>query len=694
MRKNIRIVLLLLMAFVSVTHVNAGDNLKKHLKKAKKYRNLNKFEASESQYLKAISADPTSFDAHFELGLLYEAAFYDPSKALESFAKAEDVMTDTVYELYYHLGRAYHYFEDYDKAISYYNLYQRGIEKGDDGAIVTDHSIRKIRQAKFAQSYDEHAFDGMMVNIGEGVNSGFSEYVPVFIKKDSSLLFTRRGTENLGDYYWDNLYYEDMYVSYYKNGELSKARSLKGISGPLNKINNTKKHEAVVDISPGGDTLLLYIKNKLWFSKFENEKWSEPEKFGKEINIAKYQRHACFSPDGKTLYFSSNSDDGKGGLDIYMSTFKDGAWGEAKNLGDEVNTSGNEDSPFMSADGKTLYFASTGHDGMGGYDMFSTAYQNGAWSHPVNLGTPINSPADDIYLKIEDEEKGIALISSNRKNGHGKMDIYEFKPFGIPEFKDCDLKVNEPYIVEAEDIHIEAFGKDTAYVNTMEIYEATGSKAGKDSITHYFWKYDDQQYEQYAYEMVFDEVGTEKLVLEVISRSEDGFETHYCLTKEITVIDKPVIDDTPDFALEPIYFDFDKYFIRKDAKETMEFNINELTENPNVLIEVIGHTDSKGSDSYNIKLATKRANAAVDYLIKKGISKERIVTIISKGEAEPAVPNTNPDGSDNPDNRQKNRRVEFKPVTNATSMDFSIPSYEDSMNYIEPFNEDFDCFTY
>lgn len=673
LKTALKAILMVCITAFTFTPGYAGDNVKKHLKKAKKYRNLNKFEAAENQYLMAVKADPTSFDAHFELGLLYEAAYYDPSKALESFVKAEDVMKDTVYELYYHLGRAYHYFEEYDNAIKYYELHKKGVESGSDGAIVTDYSIRKIKQAQFANTYDKHELDGMMVNLGDGVNSSFSEYVPVFIEKDSSLLFTRRGTENLGDYYWDNLHYEDMYVSYYENGELSKARSLKGISGTLNKINNTKKHEAVVDISPSGDTLILYIKNKLWYSTYEKDKWSQPEKFGKEINISKYQRHACFTPNGKTMYFSSDSETGKGGYDIYMSKLENGAWGEATNMGDVINTTGNEDSPFISNDGKTLYFASTGHEGMGGYDMFSSQMKDGAWTEPINLGTPVNSPADDIYLKIENETQ--IYLSSNRKGGFGKMDIYEFKPYGIPLFEDTEEKIY-----------------DTVYVSTMEIYEALDSVAGMDSVTHYFWKYNDEVYEQFAYEMIFDELGTEELDLELISRNDDGYETHHRVNWEILVIEQPAIDTglvAGDFDLKPIYFDFDKYFIRKDAKEIMEYNLEQLNENPNVMIEVIGHTDAFGSDSYNMKLATKRANAAVEYLVKEGIGKERITTIISKGESEPAVPNANPDGSDNPNNRQKNRRVEFKPVTNSTAIELIAPSthqeYQDWS--IEGFNE-------
>lgn len=115
MKTPTKILFLVLIAILASPNVHAGDKIKKHLKKAKKYRNTNKFEAAENQYLMAVQTDPTSFDAHFELGLLYEAAFYDPTRTLESFVKAEDVMKDTVYELYYHLGRAYHYFEDFDK---------------------------------------------------------------------------------------------------------------------------------------------------------------------------------------------------------------------------------------------------------------------------------------------------------------------------------------------------------------------------------------------------------------------------------------------------------------------------------------------------------------------------------------------------------------------------------------------------
>lgn len=753
--KYLSIIIITLLSTLLTFESFGGDSTRKHLKKAQKYRNLNKFESSENEYLLAIQEDPNNFQAQFELGLLYESAFFDPQKALDAYKKAEKVMNDTVYELFFHLGKSYHHFEKYDDAIKYYNLYKKGAESGSDGAIVTDYSLKKIEEARFAKTYQTHHLDGMMINLGDKVNTGFSEYVPVLIEKDSSLLFTRRGTENLGDYYWDNMYYEDMYVSKFKDGELTQAESFKGLNGPLDNINNTKKHESVVEISPSGDTLILYQKNKLWYSTFTDGKWSEPEKFGNNINISGYQRHGCLSPDGKSFFFSSDDKDGNGGFDLYVSHLEDGEWGEAKNLGNGINSTGNEDAPFISKDGKSLYFSSTGHEGMGGYDVFVSQLENGVWSAPLNLGTPVNSPADDIYFKVQNDD--LVFVSSDRAGGFGNMDIYKFRPYGIPEFKDCISWVNKTYTVKldarqsvdkggvpliyewelgdggmaygkvleytyqrpgtytiklnaidsltgvriynqeliaivsqnpitigSDDIHIEIYGLDTVKVGSDEVYDATVSQVPEDSITHYYWTYKKELYQQDTLSLSFPEVGSDTIYMEVISRDAEGFETHRCVTKVIAVLSEKDFDQFTDqtdsneiainiggnngydklpdgleFNLENIYFDFDKFNIRKDAKETMTYNIDQLKSHPNVVIKVIGHTDAMGSNSYNMKLAEKRAKKAVEYLVSKGISLDRILATISKGEEDPAAPNTDPDGSDNPKNRQKNRRVEF-----------------------------------
>jgi len=749
----------------------AGDGgAKKYVRKAQRYRNLNKFQKSEEAYKKALEINPTYFDAQFELGLLYESAFFDKNKAFSAFKKSEELMAnDTVYEVYLQLAKSYHYFEQYETAIKYYELFAKGINaEKNSGSMIIGSNTSNREQARFASQYGEHVFDGEIKNLGENVNTPFAEYVPVFIERDSTLLFTRRGTENLGDYYWDNQFYEDMYISRLGNKDFNASESFKKGDASIKSLENTKKHESVVAINAAQDTLIVYRENLLWYSTWSDSKWSEPKKFDKNINIAKYQRHACFSSDGKTMIFSSDHKEGKGGYDLYTSEkLSDGEWSEAKSLSEVINTDKDEDSPFLSNDGKRLYFASKGHEGMGGYDLFYSDKTASGWTKPVNLGTPMNSPADDIYLKIADNGRKMYL-SSDRMDGFGNMDIYTFVPFGIPKFERCDTLVNltykisidanesidqegpaliyqwelgdgaikygkkvvhtykrpgeyyiklnaidsltgrtvydediiaiessMPVVLGKNNIHIESFGPDTVVVDSKVIYDASLSQVPGDSITNYFWSIDSQITEDDSLEIKFEDLGEKEILLEVLSRTKDGSENRYCISKNVTVVSEEMMNeilaaqntdsanvnvgsetnvdigsnlvdsligqlpDGMEFALVNIYFDFDKYNIRKDAKETLDANIKTLENHKNVIIKVVGHTDALGSDAYNIRLSKKRAKAAVSYLKNHGISVDRIKATLYQGEGEPAVPNKNPDGSDNPTNRQKNRRVEF-----------------------------------
>ncbi len=765
----LKFILVVFSLIFSSVFLFAGDGgVRKYMRKAQHYRNVNKFEKSEEAYKKALEIDPQNFEANFEIGLLYEAAFFDKRKAFEAFKKSETLMpTDTVYEVYLHLAKSYHYFEEYDKAIAYYEIFQSGISKSNSGAVITSINEQRLAQAKFARNYETRVFDGQVKNLGENVNSGFSEYVPVFIERDSTLLYTRRSTENLGDYYWDNQFYEDMYLSRIGENGFNPNEAFQKAGNSVKSLENSKKHESVVAINNSQDTLVVYRENKLWYSVWKDQKWSEPIKYPESINISKYQRHACFSRDGSTMIFSSDSEDGLGGYDLYQSEKEsDGSWGEAKALSGPINTEKNEDSPFLSYDGTKLYFASTGHEGMGGYDLFYSEKDGDSWSEPINLGRPINSPADDIYLKIIDGGRKMYL-SSDRMNGMGNMDIYTFVPFGLPKFKGCDTLVNLTYTVSIDanesidnygvpliyqwdlgdgtitygkklthvykrpgsyyiklnaidsitnrviydeeiitvvsdipvvlgenNVHIEPFGPDTVAIGTSAVYDATISQVPGDSITNYFWNIDNQISEADSMELTFTELGVKKLQLEILSRNSENEESRFCITKNVAVISEEDMEellaaqnnntndaegfetninigsnlndssigplpDGVEFELVNIYFDFDKYNLRKDAVVTMDQNIAALKNHDNVVIKVVGHTDAFGSNAYNVRLSKKRAKAAVKYLKDNGISLDRIKATLFEGEENPAFPNKNPDGTDNPSNRQMNRRVEF-----------------------------------
>ena len=756
--KNTIILIITLFISFSAYSGDKGD-VKRLIKQGLRLRNLSKFEASEAKYLEAIKLDDKSFEARFQLGLLYESAFYDKEKAHKEFVVAESLMTsDTVYELYYQLGQSNHYFEKYPEAISYYQLYKAGMEK--DATTIGTNVDKRIAECEFAQSYQTHVMDGLVKNLGENVNSSFAEYVPVYIARDSALLFTRRGLENLGDYYWDNLFYEDMYISQISDGEFLKSETFGRSTDYTGDVKNSKMHESVVEINSSEDTLILYQKNMLWYSIYEDGKWRDPVKFGKEINIGKYQRHGCLNTSGNEMIFSSNSDKGLGGYDLFTSNkLDDGSWSEATSLKGNINTNKDEDSPFLSDDGNRLYFASKGHDGMGGYDIFYSDREGEIWSEPVNMGTPINSPANDIYFKKERNGKEV-YISSNRMNGFGNMDIYSFVPYGIPLFEKCNEEVNSVYTVDIDassavdpngvpvdyiwdmgdgkyeygeavshtyvrpdtyqielsvkdlstgriitdqdvidvdgrtlpltigedSLHIEAYGSDTVKIGDTEYLNSSYCQLKEGEITHLFWKTgNNEPVQKDSIEITFDQLGSDTVYLEVISRLDNGEEVHYCATKVVEVLsedDYLALVDTTDggknidigsnltdsnivalpngsYKLENIYFNFDKYYIRRDARKTMDENIKTLKGNSKLVINVVGHTDAMGSNSYNQRLSARRAKAAVAYLVKKGIDIDRIKATLYEGEEAPAAPNVNPDGSDNPKGRQMNRRVEF-----------------------------------
>ena len=756
--KVIIIITSALFLFISVKAGDIGD-VKRLIKQGLRLRNVSKFEASEAKYKEAILIEPESFEAHFQLGLLYEAAFYNKVKAKDEFQLAETYMpVDTVYELYLQLGQSYHYFEDYDQAISYYNLYKSGVEEG--VSLIGSNTDKRIEECEFAKNYETHVLEGRVKNLGENVNSAYAEYVPVFVDRDSTLLFTRRGLENLGDYYWDNLFYEDMYISHVSSGSFAKSKTFDRSSDYTGDVKNSKMHESVVEINAREDTLILYQKNILWYSVFEKGKWQEPIKFGKNINIGKYQRHGCLNTAGNEIIFSSNSDKGLGGYDLFTSIKQpDGTWSEANSLKGSVNTNKDEDSPFLSKDGKRLYFASKGHNGMGGYDIFYSDKIGGLWSEPINLGTPINSPANDIYFKKNRKDDEI-YISSNRKDGFGNMDIYTFVPYGIPQFKNCDLAINGLYevemdaessvdplgapvdciwdmgdgqkeygkqikhyylrpdtyllelsvvdvasggIIEDQDLvtvkveklpltvgedslHIEAFYQDTVQLGESGYINSKYCQLNKGEITHLFWKTKGEDYTQGdSLKVDFDQLGIDTIYLEVIGRLENGEEVHYCATKTINVLSKEDFLATVEqlgginidigsnlndsniialpagnsYKLENIYFNFDKFNMRKDARKTLEANLKVLRQNSNLVINVVGHTDAMGSNDYNQRLSERRAKAAVAFLVKKGISIDRIKATLYEGEEDPAAPNINADGSDNYKGRQLNRRVEF-----------------------------------
>ena len=325
-------------------------------------------------------------------------------------------------ESLFHLGKLAHLNYKFIEAISFYKQYANFGKRELGDEVIKKH----IKTAELALELTKNPEDVLVKNLGAEVNSKFAEYVPVITLDEQEMYFTSRRDNSTGGKLDPNKeYFEDIYYTKKLNGKWS---------APTNVISdiNTQTHDATAAISADGQTMVIYRTNRqltggdLYITEKLNDKWSEPKILDENINSEFQEASACFSPDGKTIIFSSNRPDGFGGKDLYrVKLLPNGEWSLPKNLGPSINTQYNEDSPFLDVDGRTLYFASEGHNSIGGFDVFSTKREEKEhWTIPENLGFPANSVEDDIYLSITPGgRKG--YYSSVKADGYGDQDLYE-----------------------------------------------------------------------------------------------------------------------------------------------------------------------------------------------------------------------------------------------------------------------------
>ena len=321
--------------------------------------------------------------------------------------------------------------------------------------------------------------------------------------------------------------------------------------------------------------------------------------------------HPSVSPDGKYLYYVSDAVGGFGGKDIFRSRLVGNDFGPMENLGPEINTPGDEMFPYV-RDSVTLYFASNGHPGMGGLDLFkATQDSTGKW-HVENLKAPINSMADDFGITFEgNKEKG--FFSSNRNDARGYDHLYSFELPTITIFiEGIVFDVDENPI---EDATVRIVGKDGLNVKVP---------AKKDGT------YRVELERDIRYVMMASARGYLNQNFELKTGPEEKNET-YIVDFYLSPISKPVVIDN-------IFYDFDKATLRPESQKALDEMIKMLNDNPNVTIELGAHTDRKGSDQYNERLAQRRAQSVVDYLIAGGIDKERLEAK-GYGESVPKVIN-------------------------------------------------------
>lgn len=432
-------------------------------------------------------------------------------------------------------------------------------------------------------------------------------------------------------------------------------------------INTENINDGCITFTPDGRTMVFAKGNSgkrrgssdvdLYMSRFRNGEWSEPVPLNINDPDA-WDSSPAFSHDGRTLYFASNRQGrgrnmrGYGGLDIYAAQMDSrGRFSRVRNLGPEINTPGNELFPYVADDAK-FYFASDGHPGYGGLDLFVVKRVNGK-TVVENLGEPMNSPADDFGIFLFRADRG--FFTSNREGGKGDDDIYTF----INE--DPDLKVVN-YYLQGITYTTDSTGLKVLPNTRVSLLDGEGELM-QDFVTGNDGKFFFRVYEDEDYELVGETNGylIKRQPYSTRGKAVDPNTLRQLVTNitldTILVLDKMELNKV--FVLENIYYDFDKADIRPDAARELDKLVQLLADNPEIKIELSSHTDSVASVEYNLDLSQRRAESAVNYLIQRGISPDRLVPK-GYGELRPIARNTNPDGTDNPQGRAKNRRTEFK----------------------------------
>jgi outer membrane protein OmpA-like peptidoglycan-associated protein len=585
------------------------------------------FEKAIASLDKAIKKDGKYADAYDLRGQCHRA-LGNNKEAESDWRKAIGLTPDGRYNTTIDLCELLMDQQRYDEAKKLLDIIIRATRKG----ALHDKAKRMYRSADYAAYAVANPVPFEPVNMGPEINTDHEEYFPCLSLDEGTFYFTRRNGKLA--IYAQN---EDLFSSVKQSDSWTTAVN-------LGKPINTDENEAAFNLSPDGKYLLFTSCSRkggmgtcdIWVTRNKGGQWQEPSNLGPPVNTKFWETQPSLSPDGQTLYFTSNRPGGYGGSDIWYSQLKDGRWQKPINMGPEINTVLDEQFPFIHHDGKTLYFSSAGLPGMGKSDIFITRKTTEGWSKPRNLGYPINSKADDWNFTVNRTGE-TAYISSDREEGFGGLDIYSF-----PLYE--EIRPNQTSYVKGIVFDVDTKKPVAADVKLVR---------HKDSELASFTRSDEEKGnfiiplpagESYAFEAVADGYlfYSDKFTLEQNDLSKP-YELNIGLKK---------ITSNQSVVLENIFFDVNQSTLKSESKAGLNMLLTFLLKNPSLKVEIGGHTDSDGSVELNQKLSKDRAETVYNWLIQKGIDASRL-TFKGYGPNKPLVPN------DTPENKAKNRRTEF-----------------------------------
>ncbi|QMU27954.1 PD40 domain-containing protein [Adhaeribacter radiodurans] len=416
--KSARILVLLTIALL-FSLASQAQNLRSLMKTGDKYFALGNYRAAIPYYEQALNENTDNAEALFKAGVSFLA--YDKDRASDYLYKAQRLNAHISPDIEYWLGRVDHVNYRFEDAIQHYEQYANTLAKK---ANARQELAMLIAQSRFADKMVRQPKDLFVRNLGPTINTPFSDHSPVISRDSKTLIYTTRSSHVTNNpVATDGEYNEEIVEAIRLDADdWSAPRS-------LSLHLNSKGHDASIQLYDNETKLLLYRQTEngdFYYSMKDHQDWGVPQKVPGHVNTSSYESDAFITADGSTMYFATNHFSKTGDKDLYVAqkTIK-GDWGKPKNLGKNINTSFDEDSPFLTADGKTLYFTSRGHATMGGSDVFVTHFNEASqtWSEPENMGYPVNSPDDDTYFRLSAD--GLtAYLSSYRMGGYGEKDIW------------------------------------------------------------------------------------------------------------------------------------------------------------------------------------------------------------------------------------------------------------------------------
>lgn len=568
------------------------------------------------------------FEAYNGLAIVSEY-YHDYAQANVYYAKALDINPKLKVN-YYKRARNFHVLGQYSKAKFTLNEFfsrQKFKSKTFKKAKILEQSIN------LALEFETKHFTNKLL-LSDSVNTLNDEYLPTISIDASELIFTKAYRNSL------NQMTEDFFYTQKKDDGTFKEAVF--LEGPF----NTSLNEGAICMTADGKTIYFtacgradsYGSCDIYKSDFVNNHWTTPENLGERINGKSWESQPSISPDGNRLYFVSNRDGGFGHRDIWFSVKdKYGGWSYPTNCGANVNTASDEMSPFIHWDNTNFYFASKGHPGIGGYDIFKSKHQveDQRFTKPINLQFPINTPLDDNGLVIEQNGKSAYYISEQIRDSLLNHDIFSVEL--IPEFRSNVMHYLFANVVD------NASGKTiNANIEIKRLSNLSTVYNSKTTYGHFFACLDAKD----DYAVFIEKDGYlyfSEHLKQPVEESKKWEETFKLKPLEVGSI----------LLLKNMFFKFDSEELIEASKPEISRISNLLKANKNIKIAIVGHTDDLGNDAYNITLSKNRANTIKLALENLGISPKRINTI-GEGENKPLVPNTSEE------NRAKNRRTELK----------------------------------